>query len=95
MDTTLTHLLSALRDQTAMQSHQETYRNWTIRIEVAAHSRFEEETEDFLYVPRIVVTEHLSIGVRELLVITERHFPTPAQCLQGGLAIARVFIDAR
>jgi hypothetical protein len=81
-------------DQAIMESRREVYKGWKILVEISGTSRYEDATV-CMYAPRIVVTEQLSIGFRELDVATEHCFMTPAQCLQGGMMIARDFIDRR
>lgn len=81
-------------DQAIMETRREVYKGWKILVEISGASRYEDASL-CMYAPRIVVTEQLSIGFRELDVATEHCFSTPAQCLQGGLMIARDFIDHR
>lgn len=88
-----THYLPTPTDQTIMESHREAYKGWKILVEISGSSRFDDGA--CVYAPRIVATEQLSIGFRELQVPTERCFSTAKQCLQGGIAIARDFIDRR
>lgn len=65
-------------------------------VEISGDSRGEDvSTGRSHYVPRIVVTEQLSIGFRELAVPTNHGYATPKQCFQGGIQIARQFIDGR
>lgn len=89
-----TQYLAAGVDQAIMESRRETYKGWVIEVSISGSSRFEDNAT-CRYAPRIVVTEQLSIGFRELDVATERCFATPALCLQGGVALARDFIDSR
>ena len=76
-----------------MSSHREAYKGWKILVEISGNSRIGDGA--CVYAPRIVATEQLSIGFRELEVATDRCFSTAEQCLQGGVAIARDFIDRR
>lgn len=91
-----THYLSTPVDQTIMKSHREPYKGWKVLVEISGNSRFDDGANKLCsYAPRIVVTEQLSIGFKELEVTTDRCFATPAQCIQGGITIARNFIDGR
>lgn len=89
-----THYSTLAVDHAIMESRREVYKGWKILVEISGASRYEDATV-CMYAPRIVVTEQLSIGFRELDVATEHCFATAAQCLQGGLSIARDFIDRR
>jgi hypothetical protein len=89
-----TQYLANAVDPAIMESRRETYKGWVIEVSISGSSRYDDTTA-CPYAPRIVVTEQLSIGFRELDVATERCFATPALCLQGGVALARDFIDSR
>lgn len=96
MNTNTTHYLPTPVDQTIMQSHRETYKGWTVLVEISGDSRVEDSAgKTCLYAPRIVVTEQLSIGFRELEVTIDDCYATPVQCFQGGIRAARNFIDGR
>ncbi len=89
------HLPVAI-DSTIMKSHYETYKGWKILVEISGNSCGDDgDTEVSHYIPRIVVTEQLSIGFKDLGVETDIAYPTPERCIQGGIASARKFIDNR
>jgi hypothetical protein len=91
-----THYVLPAIDQTIMKSHRENYKGWSVLVEISGKSLNDDGTAGHAgYVPRIVATEQLSIGFRELEVPVEQGFSTPAQCFQGGIRIARIFIDGR
>lgn len=94
MDTTRQFL--AFLDRVIMQPHSESYRGWQIRVEVAGDSFVGEGNQCVSrYIPNIVAIEPLSIGFRELKVPVDAVYATPQHCIQGGIAVARDFIDAR
>lgn len=83
-------------DNAIMQSHYEVYKGWKILVEISGNcSGDDSHSEVCHYAPRIVVTEQLSIGFKDLGVETELTYPTPERCIQGGVATARKFIDGR
>lgn len=79
-----------------MQPHSESYRGWQIVVEVSGNSFIGEGDQSApRYIPSIVAIEPLSIGFRELKVPVETTFASPQHCIQGGIAVAHAFIDAR
>jgi hypothetical protein len=79
-----------------MKSHYETYKGWKILVEISGNSFIDDvDTKACRYIPRIVVTEQLSIGFRELEVPAVIAYPTLERCMHGGIAMAHKFIDDR
>jgi hypothetical protein len=83
-------------DRTIMKSHYETYKGWKILVEISGSSFIDDvNVNACCYIPRIVATEQLSIGFRELEVPATIAYPTPERCIYGGITMARKFIDDR
>lgn len=94
MDTT--RQFRAFLDRVIMQPHSESYRGWQILVEISGNSFIGEDNQSASrYIPNIVAIEPLSIGFRELKVPVDTAYATPQHCIQGGIAAAREFIDAR
>jgi hypothetical protein len=87
----ITRHFQPLHDQAIMHAHCELYMGWTIRVEISGDSL----TAPCRYIPRIVATEQLGIGFRELEVPAERAYSSPEYCIRGGIIAARAFIDRR
>lgn len=80
----------------SMRPHYERYKKWNIAVEISGDSLYVECDEDACaYLPRIVVSEPLSIGFRDLQVPVTTVYRTAECCMQAGVVIARQFIDAR
>jgi hypothetical protein len=90
-----TRYFQTLHDHTLMQAHCEIYRGWKIRVEISGDSLTGEPVGPSRYIPRIVATEQLSIGFRELEVPADRAYSSPEYCIRGGIIAARAFIDRR
>lgn len=91
-----TRYYQGMHDLTIMRSHCEIYKGWTIRVEISGDSlMYEPHTGTGRYIPRIVATEQLSIGFRELEVPAEGSYSSPEHCLRGGVLAARAFVDRR
>jgi len=85
-----------LLDCTIQTSHHENYKGWKILVEISGRSCMEEgDPLRCRYLPRIVATEQLSIGFREVEVPSEQDYPTPEGCIRGGILAARRFVDGR
>lgn len=94
MDTT--RQFRAFLDRVIMQPHSESYRGWQIHVEISGNSLIGEgDRGASRYIPNIVAIEPLSIGFRELKVPVDTDYATPQHCIQGGIALARAFVDAR
>jgi hypothetical protein len=90
-----TRHLQGLRDHTVTRAHCEIYKGWKIRVDISGDSLTGEPTGICRYIPRIVATEQLSIGFRELEVPCKCVYPSPECCIRGGIVAARDFIDRR
>ena len=88
--------LAVAIDSTIKPSHYAVYRGWKILVEISENCSGDDAHSAVChYAPRIVVTEQLSIGFKDLGVETELTYPTPERCIQGGITTARKFIDGR
>lgn len=77
-----------------MQSHYETYKGWSVSVQVSAHlSRIDTDRELPDYMPRVYVTEHFPDGFKDREVIDGHSYPTTEACIEHGLQTAREYID--
>jgi hypothetical protein len=90
-----TRYFQTTHDQAIMRSHCEVYKGWKICVEISGDSLTGLNNGAGRYIPRIVATEQLSIGFRELEVPADRVYSSPEHCLRGGVIAARAFIDRR
>jgi len=77
------------------KSHYETYKGWSVSVQVAAHLSGAEVDKAFPeYMPRVFVTEHFGAGkFKDKEVIDGHSYPTQEECIEKGLIAAREYID--
>lgn len=80
-----------------MQSHYETYKGWSVSVQVSAHlSRIDTDRKLPDYMPRIVVTEHMEgRDFKDREVVDGHSYPTVDACVAHGIQTAREYIDRR
>lgn len=80
-----------------MKSHYETYKGWSVSVQVSAHLSGAEIDKSFPeFMPRIVVTEHLGgRDFKDKEVIDGQSYPTQEQCIERGIVTARDYIDRK
>jgi hypothetical protein len=79
-----------------MQSHYETYRGWSVSVQISAHlSRIDIDRKLPDYIPRIVVTEHLDNGFNDREVADGHSYPTEEECIAHGIRTAHEYIDGK
>jgi len=82
---------------TRMKSHYETYKGWSVSVQVSAHLSAVEVDKQFdEYMPRVFVTEHLGgREFRDFEVIDGHSYPTREECIQRGIIAAHEYIDRK
>lgn len=79
-----------------MQSHYETYKGWSVSVQISAHlSRIDTDRDLPDYMPRVFVTEHFPGGFKDREVIEGHSYPTMEECIERGTQAAREYIDGK
>ncbi|ABR91110.1 Hypothetical protein mma_2471 [Janthinobacterium sp. Marseille] len=82
--------------ETKSPSHYETYKGWSVAVQVSAHmSRIDTERKEGAYIPRIIVTEHIGTDFKDKEVPDGHSYPTPEECIAQGILTAREYIDRK
>lgn len=69
-------------DRMIMKSHYEVYKGWEILVEISGNCCGDDaHAEVCNYLPRLVVTEQLSIGFKDLGVEPYMSYSTPKRCI--------------
>lgn len=80
-----------------MPSHYETYKGWSVSVEISAHlSRIDTDRELPDYIPRVIVTEHFGGGKFADREVPEgSSYTTQEECIQRGVLAAHAYIDRK
>jgi hypothetical protein len=79
-----------------MQSHYETYKGWSVSVQVSAHlSRIDPDRKLPDYIPRVVVTEHMGRDFKDREIADGHSYPTTDDCIAHGIQTAREYIDRK
>ena len=79
-----------------MESHYETYRGWSVAVQISAHlSRIDTDRKLPDYIPRVVVTEHNGSEFKDREVADGHSYPTTEECIKHGILTAHEYIDGR
>ncbi len=79
-----------------MQSHYETYKGWSVSVQISAHlSRIDPDRKLTDYIPRVVITEHFDGGFRDREVADGHSYPTIDECIAHGIQTAHEYIDKK
>jgi hypothetical protein len=82
--------------ETFMLSHFETYKGWSVSVQVSAHlSRIDTDRELPDYIPRVVVTEHMERDFRDREIADGHSYPTMEACIAHGIQTAHEYIDRK
>ncbi len=78
------------------KSHYETYKGWSVAVQVSAHmSRIDTDRDAADYIPRVVVTRHDGVNFEDKEVADGGSYPTPELCIERGLRTAHDYIDGK
>jgi hypothetical protein len=77
-----------------MNSHYETYKGWSVSVQVSAHlSGIDTDRKVADYIPRVVITEHRGNAFKDKEIADGHSYPTPEKCIEHGIIRARAYID--
>lgn len=77
-----------------MPSHYETYKGWSVSVEISAHlSRIDTDRKLPDYIPRVVITEHFADGFKDREIADGHSYPTMEDCIAHGIQTAHEYID--
>lgn len=79
-----------------MPSHYETYKGWSVSVEISAHlSRIDTDRKLPDYIPRVVITEHFTGGFKDREIADGHSYPTMEECIAHGIQTAHEYIDTK
>jgi hypothetical protein len=79
-----------------MQSHYETYKGWSVSVQISAHlSRIDTDRKAPDYMPRVIVTHHDGANFTDREVADGHSYTTPEECIKHGILTAHEYIDRK